>query len=175
MSHSEAWADIQPTIRTPINHKGQSNQDTITKTIIDMLDVAKMQSEISSTMIPFFFSRIDSILDYLVRTEIIQTQKQSIYFREKIMKILEVPEVGIHIELHDFFKKNYSYRDRFSLSLKLIKEKVQQWKTFDQALHDCWVTRDKKFFSYDLTTLMKYTRLIKSYSIEKYGEIPFKK
>lgn len=125
MSHSEAWADIQPIIKTPMNNKEYTKDDIIVKTIMDMLDVAKIQTEIPYNMISFFFSHIDSILEYLIRTDTIQSGKKSMYFREKIMEILEVPNIGTHIELHHFLKKNRAYQDRFNLSLKSITEAMQ--------------------------------------------------
>jgi hypothetical protein len=125
MSRSEAWADIQPMVTTPMSHKGQSNDDIIVQTIMDMLDIAKIQTDISYNIIAFFFSRIDGILEYLIRTDVIKSYKQSIFFREKIMEILEVPNIGTHIEIHHFLKKNRAYQDRFNLSLKSIIESMQ--------------------------------------------------
>jgi hypothetical protein len=126
MSHSEAWADIQPMVSTPIIHKNQSNDVIIEKTIMDMLEVAKMQTDASYNVISFFFSRIDGILEYLIRTDVIKSQKQSMYFRQKIMETLEVPHIGTHIELNHFFRKNRIYQDRFDLSLKSISEAMQR-------------------------------------------------
>lgn len=125
MSHSEAWADIQPPNLDSTQRKSHIDTNVIDM-ITDMLDVAKTQSELSQSMIPFFFSRINNILDHLVQIGKIRSYTQSLYFRRKIMEKLDIPQVDIHIELLDFFGKNPIYKDRFTTSLQSIQASVQQ-------------------------------------------------
>jgi hypothetical protein len=174
MSHSEAWVDIQP-MRTTSTHDISQSDIKVIDTITDMLDASKEQSELPYEKISFFFSRINNILEYLGREDVIHSSKQSLYFRRKVMEKLEISEIDRHIAVWLFFRKNQNYKDRFDKSLQSIAQSMQSWTSYQDAINDCWVSSDKRYFDSDLRNFHDYKQLIKSYSIQKYGEILSKK
>ncbi len=171
MSTSEAWNDIQPVIHSSRNWKNYTDWELL-NTILGMVEVAQLQSNESYSQIPFFFSRINNILDYLVREGEIKTTKQSLFFQRKVMEKLNITKIDKHIELLNLFKKKPILKDRFDSSIKTIIEYINQWKSFQEASHEQWIKKDKKYLNKDITNISEYKQFMKSYSIQKYGEIP---
>jgi hypothetical protein len=95
MSTSEAWDDLQPPIsHTDISiHHALKTDTTVVNEIIGMLEVAREQSDLPYSRIPFFFSRISNILNHLIVIHEIKGLEQGYYFRRKVMEKLEISDI----------------------------------------------------------------------------------
>lgn len=171
MKESLPWEELgnNPTQAKKLPINIITNTEKAVKAIIDMLEVAQDQSELEwKNHITNFFAKGEDIISHLYRTGTISQINQVDELRLKVMKELNIPTNTIHNKIRKLLQKNPNFENRLNLSLEEVIKNIDT-TDIKTAIQNRWKTTDKKYFKFNIRTLVEYTTIIKTYFFQKYG------